>query len=233
MESRPPKKNSPGRRAIPEDQWTHSNWLNHLADRYASGPGATAGLAKRNLKPIKVFTFQVEDILNNVVPPDSLYWRYNISMPLVNGVGSPHSLRKEADAYLAQLNSKALSRAAATQHFPQTIKRVANSVSWRRSLTGWAPRASLTCAWPSLTSSGRRPRTAGKRAYIRLGVRTRVLSVDRMTLWSTSSSVAWDLPSDVGKFGRRRHAPTPTAWLPPSPPPRVVRNGSGSTSGTI
>jgi hypothetical protein len=43
---RPPKKNSPGRRAIPEDQWTHSNWLNHLADRYASGPGATAGLAK-------------------------------------------------------------------------------------------------------------------------------------------------------------------------------------------
>jgi hypothetical protein len=41
---RPPKKNSPGRRAIPEDQWNHSNWLNYLADRYASGPGATAKL---------------------------------------------------------------------------------------------------------------------------------------------------------------------------------------------
>jgi hypothetical protein len=92
-------------------------------------------------------------------------------------------------------------------------------VSWRRSLTGWAPRASLTCARPSLTSSGRRPRTAGKRTCIRLGVRTRVLSVDRMTRWSTSSSVARDLPSKVGKFGRRRHAPSPSAWLPLRDPP--------------
>jgi hypothetical protein len=115
---RPPKKNSPGRRAISEDQWTHSNWLNYLADRYASGPGATAGLAKRNLKPTKVFTFQVENILNSAVPPYSLYWRYDISMPLVNSVGSPLSLRKGADAYLAQRDSKALSRAAATRHFP-------------------------------------------------------------------------------------------------------------------
>jgi hypothetical protein len=70
---RPPKKNSPGCWAIPEDQWTHSNWQNHLADRYVSGSGATAGLAKRNLEPTKVFTFQVEDTLNSVVPPDSLY----------------------------------------------------------------------------------------------------------------------------------------------------------------
>jgi hypothetical protein len=111
---RPPKKNSPSRRAIPEAQWTHSNWLNHLADRYASGSGATAGLATRNLEPTKVFTFQVEDILNSAVPPDSLFWRYDLSMPLVNGVGSPLSLRKGAEAYLAQRDSKALSRAAAT-----------------------------------------------------------------------------------------------------------------------
>jgi hypothetical protein len=115
---RPPKKNSPGRRAIPEDQWTHNNWLNYLADRYASGPGATAGLTKRNLKPTKVFTFQVEDILNSAVPPDSLYWRYDNSMPLVNGVGSPLSLRMGAEAYLAQRDSKALSRAPETRHFP-------------------------------------------------------------------------------------------------------------------
>jgi hypothetical protein len=50
-------------------------------------------------------------------------------------------------------------------------------------------------------------------------VRTRVLSVDRMTLWSTSSSDARDLPSNVEKFGRRRHAPTHTGLLPPSPSP--------------
>jgi hypothetical protein len=53
-----------------------------------------------------------------MVPPDSLYWRYNKSMPLVNGVDSPYSLRKEAGAYLAQRDSKALSRATATRDFP-------------------------------------------------------------------------------------------------------------------
>jgi hypothetical protein len=153
-------------------RWTHSNWLNYLADRYASGPGATAGLAKRSLKPTKVFTFQVEDILNSVVPPDLLYWRYNKSMSLVNGVGSRNlSVRELTLIWL----SGTLRRLVGRQRLdtsPQTIGRAATSVS----LTGWAPRASLTCARPSLTSSGRRFRTAGKRACTRLGVRTRVLS---------------------------------------------------------
>jgi hypothetical protein len=44
-----------GRPAIPQSRWTRRNWLNHLADRFASlDPEATADHEERNLRPGKI-----------------------------------------------------------------------------------------------------------------------------------------------------------------------------------
>jgi hypothetical protein len=63
---------------------THRNWLNHLADRYASlNPQATAYHAERNLRPGKIFFIDVAVLLREVVSGDLFYWLYDGAPPPV------------------------------------------------------------------------------------------------------------------------------------------------------
>jgi hypothetical protein len=68
----PATRNCPARPPISHSQWSTRNWLNHLTDRYASpDPMATASL-EPGLRPRRVFHIQVEDLLNQVMSPNSL-----------------------------------------------------------------------------------------------------------------------------------------------------------------
>jgi hypothetical protein len=79
---RPATKTRPGRPAIPQSQWTHRNWLNHIADFYASlNPQATADYAERNLRSEKIFRIDVAVLLREVMSRESLYWLYDSAPP--------------------------------------------------------------------------------------------------------------------------------------------------------
>jgi hypothetical protein len=113
----PATRNLPARPSIPRSQWSTRNWLNHLADRYASpDPMATASF-KPGLRPRRVFYIQVEDLLNQVMSPDSLVW-VSQDMPTVNPVCSILSPLL-GRAYLAQRDSRTFTRSALTRYYPE------------------------------------------------------------------------------------------------------------------
>ena len=100
----PATKTKPARPIIPRSQWTKRLWMNHMADRYAShkfdnnlAPG---------LQPQRVFRIQVEDLLSQIMPPDSLFW-VHARMPTVNSVCALKSPEYEAAEYLAQRDMQA------------------------------------------------------------------------------------------------------------------------------
>jgi hypothetical protein len=78
---------------------------------------ATASL-ETGLRPRRVFHIQVEDLLNQVMSPDSLVW-VSQDMPAVYSVYSIISPLLGARAYLAQWDSRALTRSALTRYYPE------------------------------------------------------------------------------------------------------------------
>jgi hypothetical protein len=114
----PATRNCPAHPHISRFQWSTRNWFNHLADRYTSpDPMATASLKPR-LRPQRVFHIQVEDLLSQVMSPDSLVWMSQ-DMPTVNLVCSILSPLLGASAYFAQRDSRALTRSVLTRCYPE------------------------------------------------------------------------------------------------------------------
>jgi hypothetical protein len=70
----PVTRNRPTRPPIPRSLWSTRNWLNHLADTYASPDPMAITSLEPGLRPRRVFYIQVEDLLNQVMSPDSLVW---------------------------------------------------------------------------------------------------------------------------------------------------------------
>jgi hypothetical protein len=69
----PATKTKPARPTIPRSKWDKRFWLNHVADRYASHD-FTPEMVADNLHPRHVFRIRVEDLLSEVISPDSLFW---------------------------------------------------------------------------------------------------------------------------------------------------------------
>jgi hypothetical protein len=100
----PATKHMPARAPIPRSEWDIRLWLNHIADRYASHDFSPSMLAEAR-RPLRVFRIQVEDLLTEVMPPDSLYWTSG-DMPSVSVLSSAKAPLREARSYLRQKDAK-------------------------------------------------------------------------------------------------------------------------------
>jgi hypothetical protein len=80
----PATKIKPARPTIPRSKWDKRLWLNHVADRYASH-NFTPEIIGDNLSSRRVFRIRVEDLLSEVMSPDSLFWS-SARIPSVNSI---------------------------------------------------------------------------------------------------------------------------------------------------
>jgi hypothetical protein len=94
----------PARPTIPRSKWDKRLWLNHVADRYASH-NFTPEMIADNLRPRRVFRIRVEDLLSEVMSPDSLFWS-SARIPPVNSICSMKSPVIESAGYLQQRDAQ-------------------------------------------------------------------------------------------------------------------------------
>jgi hypothetical protein len=149
-------KTRPGRPAIPQSQWTHRNWLNHLADRYASlNHQATAYHEERKLRPGKIFCINVAVVLREVMCMESFYWLHDgalppvtpappgpdsmeaplppdLRMPTAKPVNSLYSTNSDALDYLLQRNFEVSLRPLETRYYAPTNWARCNAVQLLR-----------------------------------------------------------------------------------------------------
>jgi hypothetical protein len=100
----PATKTKPARPTIPRSKWDNRLWLNHVADRYASHD-FTPEMVADNLRPRRVFRIRVEDLLSEVMSPDSLFWS-SARIPSVNFLCSMNSSVIESARYLQQRDAQ-------------------------------------------------------------------------------------------------------------------------------
>jgi hypothetical protein len=100
----PATKTMPARPTIPRSKWDKRLWLNHMTDRYASH-NFTPEMIADNLRPRRVFRIRVEDLLSEVMSPDSLFWS-SARIPSVNSICSMNSPGIESAGYLQQRNAQ-------------------------------------------------------------------------------------------------------------------------------
>jgi hypothetical protein len=95
----------PDRPPIPRSDWTRENYLNVLADLY-SEPNIPAALNPTTI-PLKIVAITVFELLNTIMPLDSLYWQKD-NVPAGNALGATSRL------------TAGYQRASTHDHYPAT-----------------------------------------------------------------------------------------------------------------